>query len=330
MAPGPSLLAVVRRGAVDEAVVRGHVAVVDATGRLSMSSGDPEVVTTLRSAVKPLQAMPFLATGACDRLGATDAELALTCASHQGEPEHVATARSLLARAGVDESVLLCGPQPPASAEAAWQLAASGGAPSSIHNNCSGKHSAMIATCVDQGWPLDAYLAREHPLQRAVSSVLARFTGIDIVSAPWGTDGCGLPTYGVPLRALAHAFAAATADAHFRRCQAAMAAHPWLVGGTGRFDTALLEAAGDRLTSKIGGAAVWVAVARPSGPAVAIKLEAGTGEHIPAIALSVLQQLEMLPRDLPETLRGFARGVVRNWAGAVVGETSTCVELARA
>jgi L-asparaginase II len=329
MAPGPSLLAVVRRGAVDEVVVRGHVAVVDAAGRPSMFCGDPEAETTLRSAVKPLQAMPFLATGACDRLGATDAELALACASHQGEPEHVATARRLLARAGVDESALLCGPQPPASAEAAWQLAASGGKPLSIHNNCSGKHSAMIATCVDQGWPLDAYIARGHPLQRAVSAVLGRFTGIDIDSAPCGIDGCGLPTYGVPLRALARAFAAATSDAHFRRCQAAMAAHPWLVGGTGRFDTAVLEAAGDRLTSKIGGAAVWVAVARPSGPAVAIKLEAGTGEHIPAIALAVLQQLEMLPRELPETLREFAQGAVRNWAGAGVGETSTCVQLVR-
>lgn len=318
----PALLAEVWRGPVLEVAVRGHVAVVDASGRLVAHAGDPDTLTTIRSTVKPLQAHPFVAGGTCDRLGASEAELALACGSHQGEPVHVETARRLLARAGLDESVLECGPQPPSSSDAAWALAASGEPPGRIHNNCSGKHSAMAVTCVDRGWPLPGYSARDHPLQQAVAAAIGGFAGVDMSGVPWGVDGCGLPCFGLPLRTLARSFAVAGAtDPHVQRCQAAMAAHPHLVAGSGRFDTALLGAWGDRLTAKIGGAGVWVAVVRPAGPAVAIKLEAGTGEHIPAVALAVLGALDLADDPLPGGLRDFGAGLVRNWAGDVVGAT---------
>ncbi len=323
MSGAPALLADVYRGRAHEVAVRGHAAVVGRDGRLVAAAGDPDVVTTLRSAVKPLQALGFLRTGACDALGAGEDELALACASHQGEPVHVATAKRLLARAGRDESALACGPQVPSSAEAAWALAAAGERPGRIHNNCSGKHAAMVAACVHSGFPVENYTDPGHPLQRVVAGAMAGHLGVDLGDAPWGIDGCGLPTYGVPLQALARAFAvAAETDGDFQRCQAAMAAHPHLVGGAGRFDTALLAAAGDRLTCKVGGAAIWVAVGREAGaPAVAVKLEAGVREPLPAVALALLVAAGLLDAPLPDSLAEFARGEVHNWAGNVVGET---------
>ncbi|HEY6468798.1 MAG TPA: asparaginase [Candidatus Dormibacteraeota bacterium] len=317
----PPVLATVWRGGVVEARIRGHVAVVDAGGEVHSSVGDPRTVTTLRSCVKPLQALPFVRL-AVDRLGAGESEVAIACASHQGEDEHVATVRGLLAKADVPESALRCGPQLPSDGATADRLLASGGTPLPIHNNCSGKHAAMLSTCAVMGWPLDGYIEPGHPCQEAVTAAMAEAFGIDLTSAPSGIDGCGLTTYGTPLSAIAQSFAVASADHSFRRCQDAMAAFPFLVAGTGRFDTALLGAAGSQLTAKIGGAAVWAAVARPGGPGIAIKLESGSFESIPVVATAVLQGLGVLDADLPDTLRPYARLPLRNWAGTLVGETA--------
>ena len=314
----PPVLASVWRGDVREAVIRGHVAVVDGDGRLVASAGDPSAVTTLRSCVKPLQALPFV-RGAMDAVGAGAAELAVACASHSGEAEHVTAARALLARAGVSEAALECGPQLPFDDTAARRLLAEGEAPRPIHNNCSGKHAAMLVTCAAAGWPLAGYVRRDHPCQRAVTETLEGFLGVGLEGAAWGIDGCGLPTYGVPLQALARAFATAAATPDFRRCADAMAAHPHLVAGTGRFDSALLAAAGSRVTAKIGGAALWVAVVRDGGPAVAVKLEAGAGEAIPPVASAVLRRLGAFPDPAPPDLALHEEPVLRNWAGTEVG-----------
>jgi L-asparaginase II len=324
----PELLAEVWRGAVLEVVVRGHVAVVDPQGRVVRSAGDPQAQSTLRSAVKPVQALPFVESGAADALDAPDDELALACASHSGEPVHVATARRLLGRAGVDEDALSCGPQWPYSDEASRALVRAGEEAGRIHNNCSGKHAAMLATCRHRGWRIDGYAAAEHPLQLAVAAAMGEVLEVDLAGAPRGIDGCGLPTYGVPLAALAGGMARAQASRPaFRRLQDAMAAHPHLVGGTGRFDTAVLAACGATLTCKSGGAAVWAAVARPDGVGVAVKLEAGIGPQLAPVAVAVLSQLDLLPAELPAELREHGEGVQRNWAGVVVGETRVRVRV---
>jgi L-asparaginase II len=315
----PPVLATVWRGGVVEARIRGHVVVGDAAGDPITYAGDPLSATTLRSCVKPLQALPFVRLAA-EKLGASAAEIAIACASHQGEDEHLATVRGLLARANVPEEALGCGPQMPSDEATARRLLASGGVPKPIHNNCSGKHAAMLATCAVMGWPLDGYMDPDHPCQRAVTAAMSEQLGVDLSQAPSGIDGCGLTTYGVTLLALAHAFAVAGSDPAFQRCQDAMAAHPFLVAGTRRFDTALLEAAGRTLTAKIGGAAVWVAVGRPGGPGVAIKLEAGAAEAIPVVAIAVLQRLGQLDAELPAGLQPFARLPLHNWAGREVGE----------
>lgn len=319
----PTHLASTRRGSALEAVVRGHVVVVDAGGAILAAAGDPHAATTLRSCVKPIQALPFVRRAA-DAIGATAADIAVACASHNGEPVHVEAVRALLQRAGVGEGALSCGPQPPSDPEAARQLLASGGVPLPVHNNCSGKHAAMLAACRVAGWPLDGYAAHDHPLQAEIRSVVGGLAGADLAASPWGIDGCGLPTHQLPLSAIARTFAAAGGDAGFTRCQEAMAAHPHLVAGRGRFDTAVLEAAGRDLTVKVGGAAVWVACRRPGGPALALKLEAGDDTALPAIALAALGALGWIDsaalRSAP--LATHVRPVLRNWAGAEVGFTA--------
>ncbi|GAC1345052.1 MAG: asparaginase [Candidatus Dormibacteria bacterium] len=324
---GAALLAEVWRGPVLEAAIRGHIAVVDRQGGLVAWAGDPDVVTAARSTVKPLQAIPFVRL-AVDPLGVRAEELAVACASHQGEPRHVETVRSLLARAGVGEEALCCGPQQPYSTEAARTLVAAGQPFLRVHNNCSGKHAAMLATCRVAGWPLEGYAGPDHPMQRAVAAAWREVAGVDLAGAPSGIDGCGLPTFGLPLRRLAGAFAqaATSPEGSFRRCQDAMAAHPFLVGGSGRFDSALLAEAGTHLTAKSGGGAIWCAVLRPAGPAVALKLEAGHGEQLPPVALAVLRELGISAAE-SQGLANFARPMLRNWVGEAVGETRTRVRL---
>jgi L-asparaginase II len=321
--PPPAHLATTRRGAALEAVVRGHVAVVGADGSLLGAAGDPGALTTLRSCVKPLQALPFVRRAA-DAIGARDTEIAVACASHQGEAVHVDAVRGLLRRAGIDEDALSCGPQLPADAESARHLLASGSTPQRIHNNCSGKHAAMLAACRAAGWPLAGYAAYDHPLQVEIRALMSDLADTEFADHPHGIDGCGLPTHELPLRTLARMFATAAADPEVRRCQAAMATHPYLVAGRGRFDTAVLEAVGEAVTVKVGGAAVWVAVRRPNGPALAVKLEAGDATALPAVALAALGALGWIEEAAlaGPRLSPFVRVSLRNWAGLEVGATT--------
>jgi L-asparaginase II len=313
------VLARVWRGDVPEAAIRAHVVVAERSGRVLEAAGDPDALTTLRSCVKPLQALTFLRVAA-DPLGVSDEEVAVVCSSHSGEPIHERVVRRLLGRIGLDEDALVCGPQLPFDEAAANARIAAGLPPRRIDNNCSGKHAGMLAACVVAGWPVDGYQRRDHPLQTSIAQAMSDYFGVDLEAAPCGVDGCGLPTYGVAVRAIARAFAAAQGDPAFRRAQEAMAAHPLLVAGHGRFDTALLERAGSRLTAKSGGAAVWAGCIRPDGPGLAIKVEAGSDGAVPPLAMTLLRRLGEAP-STDEALADFERPALRNWAGEVVGET---------
>jgi L-asparaginase II len=319
-APPPALLATIRRGTALEAVIRGHAVVVDAAGTVLAAAGDPAAVTTLRSCVKPIQAMPLVRDAAAS-LGLPDDEIAIACASHSGEPVHVDVVRRLLGRVGLTEAALSCGPQPPMDEAAAEALLAAGGTPTPVTNNCSGKHAGMLAVCAVRGWPTSGYADAAHPLQVEIRVIMGELGAVDLARAPVGIDGCGLPTYGLPLRVLARMFVAASADAAFGRCQAAMAAHPYLVAGRQRFDTALLEVAGAGITAKGGAAGVWVAVRRPAGPALAIKLEAGDQSAVSAVALAALDRLGWLGAGqlAHPAFAAFTEPRLRNWAGTEVG-----------
>jgi L-asparaginase II len=301
---------------------------VDRHGEPVRWLGDPDVESTLRSACKPLQAASFVESGTAAALGLGRESIAIACSSHQGEPGHVEAVRAILAKAGLPESALRCGAHLPANPEAAAQLLRGGSSPSQVHNNCSGKHSAMVATCVHRGWPLESYLERDHPLQVEIAERIAYHAGLTPVELPFGTDGCGLPTFGMPLRAFARALAsAASSDAAVQECHAAMAEYPWLIGGTTSFDTALVRAAGESLTAKGGAAAIFGAVARDGSWALAIKLEAGNPAGLPQIAVHALQQLQLLPTRLEGELERQVRSPITNWAGREVGEVRVQFDL---
>ncbi|MHB8555617.1 MAG: asparaginase, partial [Candidatus Dormibacteria bacterium] len=241
----PAVLARIFRGAVEEGVIRGHIAVVDGDGQMVSWAGNPRAMTTLRSSFKPFQASSFVESGTADLLGLGEASVAIAGASHHGEPAHLEVVRAILEAAHLPESALRCGVHLPSDPLAASQLLARGEPPTALHNNCSGKHAAMVAVCAHRGWPLESYLDRHHPLQEEIAARLGRSAGLDPTTIPYGTDGCGLPTFGLAVedfaRALSHA---ASTDPAFRRCLAAMANHPFLVAGTGAFDTVLMESEG--------------------------------------------------------------------------------------
>ncbi|MGB9484458.1 MAG: asparaginase, partial [Candidatus Dormiibacterota bacterium] len=290
--------------------------------------GDPNSVSTLRSASKPFQAASFVETGTAADLGLGDDSVAIACASHLGEPGHVEAARRILEAAGVEEEALLCGSHLPGDPQAAAELLRRGENPSPIYNNCSGKHSAMLATCVHQGWSTDSYLERKHPLQVEIAVRLAAHAGLPVDEMPFGVDGCGLPTFGLSLRDFATALARASgSDGAFRSCQSAMARHPWLIRGTNSFDSALLGVAGERFTAKGGAAAIFGAVARNGSWALVIKLESGAATGLPQIAARALQQIEQLPYPLPPSLSELVDTPVTNWVGTPVGEIRTVFQL---
>ena len=317
--------------------------VVEPDGRVITRLGGGEFATSTRSTIKPIQAIPLITSGAADRFALTPRELAVCCASHQGEPIHTETVVRMLDRIGLSESALMCGPQEPYSEQVARQLDREGRAPSQLHNNCSGKHTGMLATAVHRGLSLDDYVAPAHPIQRAIVGVFARLAGLDD-NLPTAIDGCSAPTLGVPLISIAIAFARLanqtdaegidieTAEAS-KRLVTAMIAHPEMVGGTqGRFDTDLLRASHGKLVCKVGAEAVYsVGVLPceryPRGLGIAIKVEDGSYRGMSPAVIETLAQLSVLDEAEIEELVSYHRPKIDNRRGVAVGEIRTAFTL---
>lgn len=321
------------RGGVVESRHRGAFAVIDADGGVRWSAGDIDLPVFPRSAVKLLQALPLVASGAADAFGLDDAALALACASHGGEEPHVRTALSTLQRAGLDADALECGAHWPYFEPAARALAAAGREPSALHNNCSGKHSGFLCLGAHLAGDRDArgfvagYVQRGHPLMREVEHALQTATGFDLARAPCGIDGCSIPTHAVPLRHLARAFARAGSGtglppdmaAAARRLRVAVARHPFLVAGSERSDTLVMEALRERLFCK-GGAEGMVCAALPElGVGLALKIDDGAGRAA-EVALAALVSA-LLPLDDHEAaaLSAWSPRPQLNWRGLEVG-----------
>ena len=326
-AVGAVPLALVVRGELLESVHLGHLVVLAPDGSVRLALGDPSTVIWARSSLKPLQATAMLRAG----LGLDGAALALACASHSGEAMHLAGVRAVLAGAGLTESDLQNTPDLPfgAAAALAWQLAGRG--PTSLAQNCSGKHAAMLATCVAAGWETAGYLADEHPLQRAVRAEVERLTGVTVAHAT--VDGCGAPLFSTSLIGLARAFGrlAAAPDSApggpQARVAAAMSTYPELVGGTGRGATRAMAAV-PGLVAKDGADGMYAA-GLADGGALAFKVLDGgdrPGPVILAAALAVagvdsdeIRELGRTPvlghgRPVGAVTAAFAAG-----AGAVAG-----------
>ena len=315
----------VTRSGLVESRHRVHAAVVDANDALVGAARDPSLVTYWRSCAKPFQVMPLLESGGFDRLGWTDDQLTLSCASHGGEPEHVAIAEAMLRDIGLEEGDLACGPQEPMSPRGARLVRDAGDRPSRLHNNCSGKHAAMLARAHTAGWPTHGYEREDHKVQRSVLEMVARWSGTPAARISRGVDGCGAVVFGSPLDSMARAYArlatAATRGEEVpTRIVSALQTRPFLFGGTDRFDSVLLEASRGRILPKVGAEGVHCVALLDQGIGLAVKVEDGAQRAQFAAVLRLLQYLEALPESLPPRLAEFARKAVRNTRNEIVGE----------
>jgi len=320
------VLVEVLRGALVESRHSGAVAVVDAGGGRVLALGDVEQPVYPRSAVKALQALPLIESGAADRFGLGPEALALACASHSGEPGHVATAARMLALAGLGPSALECGVHWPIHQPSAQALARAGGTAGAIHNNCSGKHAGFLCVaCATEADPA-RYVEASHPVQRLVKATLEDVMGAVLSQDVCATDGCSAPTWAMPLAALARGFARfgtgvglspgrARAAARLRE---ACAAHPWHVAGTGRFCTELMQSFGARVFVKTGAEGVYCAALPEQGLGIALKCDDGAGRAAEVMLAATLARL--LPQDTDRAaLDRFVRPTLRNWNGMAIG-----------
>lgn len=321
------VLVEVLRGSVVESRHRGAVAVCDGSGRLVLSIGDVERPVFPRSAVKSIQALPFVESGAADAFGFGNREIALACSSHSGEPEHVNLAAFMLERAGLDQSALECGAHWPSGQHAMIDLARSGAEPCPLHNNCSGKHSGFLCTCVHTGLDRHGYVSKDHEFQKLVRAALEDVTGAAHDVDTCGTDGCSIPTYAVPLQSLALGFARmATGEGlsperakAASRIFAACMAEPFLVAGTGRADTKIMEAGKGRLFTKTGAEGVFCAAIPELGLGIALKCDDGATRAAEIMVMATLASLLPAEDPLRAALVEMANPVLKNWRGIEVG-----------
>ena len=326
---------VVRRGAIAESRHHIHAAVCDAAGAAVAATACAGHAPTIRAAAKPFQLLPLVERGHADRWRVTDEELAIMAGSHSGSPYHVALVRGILERLGLSERQLACGYHEPPDAESQAFLAANPGARSPVYNNCSGKHAGMLCLAHAEGWPLEGYEHARHPLQQLMHRTVAEACGLAPEVVAVAVDGCGVSVFGLPLAAMARAYAAlATArpegvarERALDRIRRAMTRWPQAVGGKGRLSTALMEAAGGRWVAK-GGAEGLECVGIPrTGLGVALKCEDGQSRGVAPALMALLSHLgEVAPQD-HERLRELRRPVVRNHAGVEVGCLEATLEV---
>ncbi len=333
----------VKRGSITESRHRGHIVVVDPEGNIITSLGAPEYVTYLRSSAKPFQAMPLLTTGAAERFGFTDREVALACGSHNGEPIHTELAASMLRKIGLGPEALHCGAHEPYGAEAALELRERGEQPNALHNNCSGKHAGMLAVAVHLGASIENYESPENPVQKLIAGVVSQFSGVPVTDMAVGVDGCAVPAFGITVKAMALAYARlisppASFDKKTRdaceRIVRVMSAYPELIGGTSdRLDTELMRAAPSRLVSKVGADGVYTAGIEPSeewpqGLGIAIKIEDGDDKRARApVVIESMRELGVLRDESLEAVAKYAFFPVKNRRGDIVGEVRASFDL---
>lgn len=319
------------RGGIVESRHGVHVAVADAEGRLVASTGEAGLEVFYRSAAKPFQALPLVEEGVVERFGLTEEELALCCASHEAEPRHLAGVRSLLAKAGLDESALRCGPHAPFSEGEARALARRREDPRPVHNNCSGKHAGMLALAVAMGWDPEGYHERAHPVQRRMLAEVSRWSGIPEDRVGTAVDGCGVACFSVPLLAMAASFArfaaAGRAGGAPARIIGAMVRHPFMVGGTRRACTEVMTRTGSRAFVKLGAEGVYGGGLPERGWGFAIKVSDGSRRAVEVALVKALSALGALDSADVEALARFARPRVRNTRGEEVGEVRAAFEL---
>jgi L-asparaginase II len=302
----------------------------DAAGNVVLALGTIDEPVFLRSSAKPFITAAAVRAGIVERFGFDDRELAVMCASHNGEPFHVDAVSSILAKIGATFADLRCGTHPPAYAPAAAALAAGGGRPSVLHNNCSGKHAGILALARVLGAPFAGYLSAAHPAQQAILALCERVSDDRFTGDRLGVDGCGIPVYATSLRHAARSFARLAAltdlepaDAQaLARVRAAMIAEPDYVGGTKRFDTALIRVGNGRIAAKAGAEAVHATALLDGGIGLVLKVSDGGQRAAPPAAVALLRRLGALDDAQVAALDEYAHAPLLNHAGTAVGEVA--------
>ncbi len=331
------------RGSIVESRHRGHIAAVTGEGKTVAALGAPDTVTFVRSSGKPFQALPLIVSGAADRFGFTVQEIAIACGSHSGEPVHVETVRSMLRKIGCEEAALKCGVHEPFSAEVARELARNQQSPNVLQNNCSGKHAGMIALARHVGAPTETYDQWTNPVQQMIGRTVSQFSDVPLDRIAIGTDGCGVPVFGISVRAMALMYARLVAppaafDEHARdaaqRVVRAMISFPEMIGGSrARLDTELIKAGNGRLISKIGAEGVYTIGVLPcndwpSGLGLALKIEDGDDHRArPPAVIEALRQLGVLTKQELTALADYAPTAITNRRGERVGEARAAFAL---
>lgn len=328
-APAHIPLVVTTRGGLVECVHHGSIAVVDTKGKLITGAGDPTSLNFTRSALKPLQALPFVEAGGMSRFNFTSHELALMCASHGGEQVHVNVAARMLARIGARESDLQCGCHVPSYFTATETAPPPGARWNQLHHNCSGKHSGFLAYCRMFGHPFKSYLDPDSPLQTRIRNLVQGFAGSDPVGT--GIDGCSAPNFAMPLHRLAQAFGrmAIRETPELAALAFAMTRHPDLVSGTARTDLALMQTGNGDWVSKIGADGVQALGVRSRGIGIAIRIADGSKRALQVATVNVLRQLGLLSDEKSSPLARHLRPTLRNYRGTEVGTIEAVFDLAR-
>jgi L-asparaginase II len=332
------VLANVIRGETVESVHCGHLCVIDGEGKTIASLGDPMTVTYFRSAAKVFQAIPFITSGAADAFEFTEEEIALACASHSGEPQHVRIAGQMLDKAGLSVDDLKCGAHAPFNETESHRLVRAGYKPTQLHNNCSGKHAAMLAFAKHIGADLETYLSSESRIQKRILKCIADFTDVSTSEIAIGIDGCAAPNFALPIAAMAKSFINLISPTNFpeatqaacKRIVAAMMNHPELIGGSERLDTMLMSVRPGKLISKVGADGVWLCGVLPcerwpSGLGIALKIADGDDHRArPVVAVEILRELGIISKD---DLTDFSPMPLKNRRGDVVGSVVSRVDL---
>jgi L-asparaginase II len=341
--PAAAPLVEVRRGSITESRHRGHIVAVDGDGQTVAQLGAPHTVTFLRSSSKPHQAIPLVASGAADRFGFTEKEVAIACASHNGEEIHTETVAGMLKKIGLDASALKCGVHEPYSAEAAQRLRERGEKPTVLHNNCSGKHTGMLALALHLDAPIETYDQPENPVQLNIVRRVSQFSDVPVEDIAVGIDGCGVPTFGLTVRAMALMYARLVAvpedfDSETkqacRRIVSAMTKYPEMIGGRAeRLDTVIMQAAQGGVVSKVGAEGVYTAGVLPCrqwprGLGLAFKIEDGEDRRArPTVVIESFRQLGVLRDGALEAVRPYASFPTFNHRNETVGQVRASFEL---
>lgn len=343
--PVPEPLVQVTRGAITESRHRGHIVAVEPSGKIVALLGAPETVTFLRSSAKPHQAIPLISSGAADHFGFNEEEIALACGSHSGEAIHTEVAASMLRKIGLGPDSLKCGKHEPFSPEVAKTLRERGQQPNVLQNNCSGKHAGMLAVALHLGAPTETYDEASNPVQLEIARVVSQFSDILTEDLSVGVDGCGVPVFGVTVKAMALMYARLISPpqtfdgktaAACKRIVSAMTTYPELVGGSSdRLDTEMMRATAGSLVSKVGAEGVYTAGVLPckewpNGLGLALKIEDGDDHRArPTVVIESLNQLGVLNDEALEAVSKYAFFPVRNRNGEVVGEVRAEFKLNR-